>query len=326
MDYTTAHIDLNELPKVELHCHLLGVISPQLIAEVSQSGAVLVSAADLGQVLPISKKEEFQEAIDVLAPYQAASWQTYAPILAHHLDSLLQQNVVYTELMISPLMFPQEKAKMIASFRQFRQWVDHLEREQIQVEFLMVLPRSLPSYKLNKNLDQYLALFAEELIVGVAVVGLENGTSIRSLSPALERFKEAGLGIEVHAGEHSGPEDIWEALNYGFADRIGHGVSAFKDPKLLNTLAQQQIHLEFCLTSNGCTGSVPNWAKHPIRKAKALGLSFSINTDDPGLFDCHLTGEFQQAKERYGFTIADFKTIYTQALAARFRPRLKYLS
>lgn len=326
MDYTRAHIDLNELPKVELHCHLLGVISPQLIAKVSQYDAVLVSAADLGQVLPIRKKEEFQAAVDMLAPYQAASWQTYAPILVYHLESLLKQNVVYAELMISPLMFPQEKREMIASFRQFRQWVDHLEQQQIQVEFLMVLPRSLPTYKLDQNLGQYLELFSEELIVGVAVVGLENGTSIRPLSPALYRFKKAGLGIEVHAGEHSGPGDVWEALEYGFADRIGHGIGAFTDPKLLGTLAQQQIHIEFCLTSNGCTESVPNWTKHPIRKAKELGLSFSVNTDDPGLFGCHLTGEFQLAMERYGFTIADFEAIYTQALAARFSPRLKYLS
>ncbi len=37
------------------------------------------------------------------------------------------------------------------------------------------------------------------------------------------------MGIEIHAGEWSGPESVWDALEYGKPDRIGHGVGAFED-------------------------------------------------------------------------------------------------
>ena len=32
------------------------------------------------------------------------------------------------------------------------------------------------------------------------------------------------------------------------------------------------------------------------------GVSFSLNTDDPGVIDCELTGEYQVAEERIGLT------------------------
>lgn len=314
-----------EHPKVELHCHLLGVLSPSLLAEVSKSQAVLVAEKDLAKVLPITRKEGFQRAIDVLAPYQGATWQEYCPILSFHIAALIRQNVVYTEIMISPLMFPQQRDEMMAAFRQFRRWVDSLEQGRLQVEFLMVLPRTLPSDKVEKNTLDYLQLYAAGLIAGVAVVGLENGGSIRHLSATLTQFKNVGLGIEIHAGEHSGPEDVWEALEFGLADRIGHGIGAFQDDVLIDHLQDQRIHLEFCLTSNLCTGSIQGWEEHPILLALERGISFSLNTDDPGLFACSLTDEFELAIKHYGFSDEDFSTIYSHALEARFQPRLKYL-
>src|SRR5690606_10637228 len=102
------HAGLADIHKAELHCHLLGVISPQLLAGIGKSTEVLVSAADLEAVLPITGKQAFQRVIDTLLPYQKAGWLDYWPILVYHAGELIRQNVVYTEIMNSPLMFPQE--------------------------------------------------------------------------------------------------------------------------------------------------------------------------------------------------------------------------
>ena len=64
---------------------------------------------------------------------------------------------------------------------------------------------------------------------------------------------------------------------------------------------------------------------HPLKRALDLGVSFSINTDDPGAFECSVCSEHQLSQDAFGFTPDDFKTIYTQSLAARFQPRLRHL-
>jgi adenosine deaminase len=126
------------------------------------------------------------------------------------------------------------------------------------------------------------------------------------------------MGIEIHAGEWCGPESVWDALEHGYPDRIGHGVSAFQDPRLLETIGERGIHIEMCPTSNLKTGSIAAIADHPIARARDLGLSIGVNTDDPGAFGCSMESEYALLAEVFGFGPADFAYLYSCALAARF--------
>lgn len=318
---------LKELPKVELHCHLLGVITPKLLHQLQAANDYrLVPVEPLARLLPVRDTTAFREVLQLLAPYQKASWIDYQPILTYHIQQLIAQQVVYTEIMISPLMFPQTTAQMIEAFRAFRQWVDKLEQERIQVEFLMVMPRWLNSDQISRNMHQYIELSRVGLICGVAIVGLEDGTSLQRFTYALKQCKKAGLGIEIHAGEHSGSENVWDAVNYGLADRIGHGIGLFQDVRLVEYIRSKQIHLEFCPTSNLCTGSVTNLSQHPLPIARQLGLSYSVNTDDPGFFNCTLTDEYRLLAHYFDFSQQDFNRLFETSIQARFRKQLKYIA
>ncbi len=72
-----------------------------------------------------------------------------------------------------------------------------------------------------------------------------------------------GLHSVPHAGESTGPQTIWDALEYLGAERIGHGTSATQDPRLLAHLAEHRIPLEVCPTSNIATRVVPDYAVAP---------------------------------------------------------------
>ena len=108
------------------------------------------------------------------------------------------------------------------------------------------------------------------------------------------------------------------ALEHGYPDRIGHGVSLFQDPALVELFRERQIHVEMCPTSNIKTGSVARTEEHPIRRARDLGLNFSINTDDPGPFLNSLMSEYQLLAGVFGFDEADFQQIYENTLKSRF--------
>ncbi len=81
----------------------------------------------------------------------------------------------------------------------------------------------------------------------------------------LKKARDAGWHITVHAGEAAGPESIWQAIEELGAERIGHGVKAVQDLKLLDYLAKHQIGIESCLTSNIQTNTVPSLAEHPLK-------------------------------------------------------------
>jgi adenosine deaminase len=247
------------------------------------------------------------------------------PILATHVAHLMAQHVRYAEIMLSPTMFPSELDALIEAFHHWREWASELEQGYLQLEFIMVVPRTLTPDKLERDTETFVTLHREGLIVGIALVGIETGESIQRFAPSIMHWREAGLGIEIHAGEHSGPESIWDALEYGRPDRLGHGLAAFQDHELLDYIRHDNIHFEFCPTSNLRTGAAANIEQHPIGRARALGLNFSINTDNPGAFECSLQSEYQLLAETCSFSATDFMTVFHHALDARFQPHLRYL-
>ena len=93
---------------------------------------------------------------------------------------------------------------------------------------------------------------------GVVALGL-SGFESSPDEPFREHFRTAraaGLHGVAHAGEHEGPESIRSVLEVCRAERIGHGIRAVDDPRLVADLAQQGVPLEICPTSNVRLGAV----------------------------------------------------------------------
>jgi adenosine deaminase/aminodeoxyfutalosine deaminase len=162
---------------------------------------------------------------------------------------------------------------------------------------------------------------AERQSEGVVAIGIGG---IEAEGPALwfrdlyAQARDRGLRLTCHAGETTGPESIWEALEIG-AERIGHGIRAVEDPRLMQHLRDHQIPLEVCITSNVRTGAVASLANHPVRKLFDAGVPIFLNTDDPALFECSLSSEFDLARRHFGFTEAELQTIAENARKFAFK-------
>jgi len=71
-------------------------------------------------------------------------------------------------------------------------------------------------------------------------------------------------------------------------------------------------------------GAARDIASHPIGLARDLNMNFSINTDDPGSFDCTMNSEFALIESEFGFGKVDFQAVARNSLAARFQRNLRY--
>jgi adenosine deaminase len=138
---------------------------------------------------------------------------------------------------------------------------------------------------------------------GVVSFGLANDEAIGPPEPYAEAFaiaKEAGLLSTPHAGELAGPASVRGALDTLDPDRIQHGVRAIEDPELVRRLADSDIVLDVCPTSNLLLSVYPSLAEHPLPRLLDAGIRCSLNGDDPLLFGPGLLAEYELVRGEMG--------------------------
>ena len=133
--------------------------------------------------------------------------------------------------------------------------------------------------------------------------------------------RAAGFLSLPHAGETTGPQTVWDALDLLGASRIGHGVSAAQDPELLAHLAERQIVLEVCPSSNLATGAVASLEEHPLPAFVAAGVPVTINSDDPPMFGTDLNTEYAVAADLLGLDRVGVADLARAAVRASYAPQ-----
>jgi adenosine deaminase/aminodeoxyfutalosine deaminase len=162
----------------------------------------------------------------------------------------------------------------------------------------------------------------EQGVVAFGIGGSESRGPAELFTDAFAYARSEGLHVVAHAGESMGPESIWAALALG-AERIGHGIAASCDEKLMAHLREHDIPLEICVTSNLVTGVVKSLEEHPVRRLYDAGVPITLNTDDPAMFRCTLEGEYRLAAERFGFTETELRKIAENGFRYAFESYLR---
>ncbi len=121
-------------------------------------------------------------------------------------------------------------------------------------------------------------------------------------------------------GRPPGPETIWDSIHLLGAERIGHGTSAASDPGLMAYLAEHGIPLEVCPSSNVATRAVASLDEHPIAAFRDAGVTLTVNSDDPSMFNTTLNREYELAAELLDLDAAGVAELARAAVRASFAP------
>jgi aminodeoxyfutalosine deaminase len=107
-------------------------------------------------------------------------------------------------------------------------------------------------------------------------------------------------------------------VEYLGVERIGHGVTAVRDPALIKHLKERNITIESCPTSNVRTGVIPSLCHHPIRNLFDYGVNLTANSDDPTMFNTDMNNEYLQLHEVLGFNVPELFRLSLNAVNSSF--------
>jgi adenosine deaminase len=136
--------------------------------------------------------------------------------------------------------------------------------------------------------------------------------------------------ISLHAGELAPglvpPEGlrfhIRQAVELGYAERIGHGVDVMYEddaPGLLKELAQKHVMVEINLSSNeGILGVEGD--QHPFPLYRLNHVPVALSTDDEGVSRIDITHEYVRAAIDYNLTYQDLKQLARTGMEHSFLP------
>jgi len=323
---------IKETPKSELHIHLLGAMPKELCLSIvkgrplkkilrnslskyffvfkvlekhfSLFGGIreFLVRKDIKPLLNFKTFDQFLIAYLFLG-YLIKNRQDLNRLIEGVIKNLEDQGITYAEITVSPIHYINQGI----SLKKLIKCMDRASNNsKIKIRWIIDLVRDLGPRATFKQLKKVTRLKSKS-IIGITIGGSEHIYPAEKFSKTFQLAREKGLRLTIHAGEASGPESIWNALKIG-AERIGHGVRAIEDPKLVKHLAKNKIPLEICLTSNIKTKVYKSYKEHPVKQLYKAGVPITINTDDPLLFQTNLNKEYSHLKD-LGFTKKEIQQI-----------------
>lgn len=291
-----------------MHLHLEGSIQPETLREIDPSLTIEEIAA----------ATSYTDFAGFIASYVWVNRKLRSPydytIAARRLFEYLEtQRLDYAEVTLSAGVILWKKQDLAAIF-------DALAREaarpRVAIRWILDATRQWGA-DAARPVFEFAAERRSEGVVAIGLGGFEEQGPAGWYADLYRRARDRGLRLTCHAGETTGPQSVWDALEIG-AERIGHGIRAIEDPRLVEHLRENHIPLEVCITSNVRTGAVASLSQHPVRRLFDAGVPIVLNTDDPALFGCTLESEYELAAGQFGFSAQELNTLRGASIAHAF--------
>lgn len=333
---------LRRIPKAELHVHLRGAMPKDLLMHLLNKYSTLEvwreapaewrslfevydnvrpflspSHRSVEDVVDLLRTETFEQfvATYAFAGCYIRTASDFRRLVLGVVEGLEAQNVVYAEITASI----QRHVRNGISLADIGACLDEgASYGGIKVRWILCLVRDYGKEEALRLIGDVIVLGCES-IVGITLAGTEHRFPPAEFADVFALARDHGLHLTAHAGEMLGPQSVWDALQILGVERIGHGVRAVEDQHLVQHLAEHQIPLEVCPTSNLRTGIFPSYEAHAVKALFDAGVPVTIGTDDPTFFGTTLADEYVHLRD-LGFRDRDLCEMLENGFRCAFLP------
>jgi adenosine deaminase len=336
---------LTELPKIELHCHLLGTVRPATAAALARDNDVtlpvppeelypriesapLLGPQYLGTAVPLPSGSAPAAGPEPIGLLEASRWLARTLVtrgdfarVAYEaqVDAHRQSNVVHRELFFEVGWFLELGVP-------YRTVVDGLIEGLLAAETQLGISGTLIA-GIDRQISAGAALELVEAVVAepraeVVGVGLEGSELLGPPGRFADAYRLAaasGLRRTAHAGEHAPTAAyVLDCLDVLGCDRIDHGYFVLEDPVAVRRCAADGISFTAAFTTSRRSW-IP-WRRASVRRMVDAGLAVNLGSDDPAMFPTTLAAEYLQAAAQVGLDPARVTAMVAAAIDASWLP------
>lgn len=318
---------IRDLPKVELHCHIEGTMRASTVAELAIANGIAFPVSDPHDLYAYENLTGFLEVFWLVQSCLVTpdDWERLA------CESVLDgaaAGVAYREAFFTP-------ARHLAAGQSLREIVAALDRgletaesaTGVRCRLIFDIDRAYGPAAAREQVEQLVGLRRAgsagiERVIGVGMDSTELGVDPATFAGSYALAATVGLRRTAHQGENSPAAAIATAIDVLGCERIDHGISILDDPALVRRVVDRRLPLTVCPRANvrinpDVCGRLQD---HVFPRMRDAGLLATLNTDDPGLTDLDLAGEYEAAAETFGLARADLVQLALDAVEASWAP------
>jgi adenosine deaminase len=304
---------VHALPKMELHCHLLGTVRKHTFIELVQRAQAPLALEEIEAFYTRGDKP-----VGVLRVLRALDqWLLRSPddlhrITYEYLQDAAAHNVRYAEFFWNPtgtvqstdMSYAQAQAAILAGA------ADAQTDCGIRGRLVPSIDREAPAAA-ALEMVQWMRAHRHDEVPGIGIDYRENERPPELFIDAYALARQSGLKTTAHASEFGLPwHNLQTALDVLQVDRIDHGYTVVDNLELAQRCADKGMVFTVVPTNSYYlrTLAPERWAlDHPIRRMPGLGLRVHPNTDDPTLHHVDPTGAWTKMVCDFGFSIDDLR-------------------
>ncbi len=323
------------MPKVELHCHLLGTVQRATLTEWVQRERAPISLEEIEAFYTRGEKP-----VGVLKVLRALEQQLMrhpddlARLTREYLAAAAAHNVRYAEFFWNPT----GTARAVAAGPEGGSGIAYADGLAAMVEAIHsaerehgIVGRLIPAIDREASPQEALEMVRWVLehrrdeVLGIGIDYKENDRPPELFAAAYALARRGGLKTTAHAGEFGMPwTNVQTAVELLKVDRIDHGYTVAVDEspaarQFAQRCVDRGIVFTVVPTNSYYLRTLPpeRWAlDHPIRRMPGLGLKIHPNTDDPTLHLVNPSQAWQKMHGDFGFDLQDLRGFMGNGLDA----------
>lgn len=314
---------IRALPKVELNIQFEGALPKDTLLMIAEQNDIADSTKHFRQWVELLNQPDVKRLDELVRT--VSQWLMLPEDLTRLVYemgvALAKQNVRYAEVSINPTLYMEQGLTFEQLLNAINDGRDRAARGWgVQLGWILAVPRDQP-----RKADDYLRWVTGPSakrggVVGIGLTGPETAQPAGQFERSFRSAEKKGIPRAPLAGDELGAAGVIEAITHLHPDRVCGGWGVADSPEAMQMLDEQQVPLVLMMAREVQMGRISSYADYPLRRLLDEGLTVTLSSGMPELYQTTLTQEYLAAVEQVGVGLEDLEEMALNAVRASLLP------